>query len=67
MARSSYKFAIVELGKEREWRDFWDNGKGRDPGRTVLVDAPNQRTAERLVRTQNPGWTLMSGGRIGNA
>lgn len=67
MARSMYQFAIVERGKEREWRDFWERGKGRDPGRTVLIKADNQKKAETLARSQNPGCTLMSGGRIGNA
>ena len=69
MARSQYKISIVERGAEAQWRSFWVDGIGTNPGRTALKEARNLEEAIRLVQDENPGCTVMREGssRIGSA
>ena len=79
MARSNYKIAYVERGKDRLWRQFWVNGNNGEEvsaahragylGRTEHLVAASLEAAIAEVQRRHPGCTIMreGSGRLSGA
>ncbi|WAC06804.1 MAG: hypothetical protein OS130_11155 [Thermodesulfobacteriota bacterium] len=68
MVKSTYSISIIREGRERDYRDFWDNGvkvnsNGEElhsdlVGFTEIVEAKNLNEAVSIVQRKHPGLTL---------
>ena len=65
MGKSTYIISIIRKGRERDYRDFWDNGVKENQsgeslhsdlvGFTEIIDAKNLNEAISIAQQKHPG------------
>lgn len=75
MAKAMYSVVIIEKGRERDFKDFWDkqinlnsNGEVLHPNLLAItfeVEAKNEGEATAIARAKYPGRTIAYCSKIG--